>query len=139
MMDISLDLIHTTTVMPARGSRHFAEFSTCPTDRNPLLGKGLLRLPPFHAEFLLISSGDLWTHTTTRCHGCGVTFLIPQAPLSWLWTVCCVMPRRRFDLITEPLWADLSHPPSVGSARHRCCRTTVHPSLSGGEQLNPTA
>ena len=51
---------------------------TRPTIRNPLLGKALLRLPAFYAKFLLISSSDFWTFTTTGRHRCGVTVVIPQ-------------------------------------------------------------
>ena len=62
----------------------------------PIMGKGLLRLPPFYAKCLLISACDLWTSLPRAFIDVGVP---PNTPSVWYWskliswlllrTVCC--------------------------------------------------
>lgn len=62
----------------------------------PIMGKGLLRLPPFYAKCLLISARDLWTSLPRAFIDVGVP---PNTPSVWYWskliswlllrTVCC--------------------------------------------------
>ena len=92
-------------------------------------GKALLRLPAFYAVFLLISSSDLLSFTTTGCHRCGVTVVIPQVRMISLVFLTVLFSRdcsRRSDqaegfIYTEPqfLWWDLAQPTISGLVPNR--------------------
>ena len=99
---------------------------TRPTIRNPLLGKALLRLPAFYAKFLLISSSDFWTFTTTGRHRCGVTVAIPQ--VRTLRLIIPLLLRRPIETATRCIGFYLRNHiggPSSFSGSIRDCRCTI--------------
>ena len=99
---------------------------TRPTIHNPLLGKALLRLPAFYAKFLLISSSDFWTFTTTGRHRCGVTVVIPQ--VRTLRLIIPLLLRRPIEKATRCLgFYSRNHigGPSSFSGSIRDCRCTI--------------
>ena len=111
LFGVSLDLISYDDCFQSSYEKGaFVEFSLRSICRNPLLGKALLRLPAFYAVFLLISSSDLLSSTTTRCHRCGVTVVIPQVRIISLVSFTVLFSRdcsRRSDkaegfIYTEP-------------------------------------
>ena len=111
LFGVSLDLISYDDCFQSSYEKGaFVEFSLRSICRNPLLGKALLRLPAFYAVFLLISSSDLLSSTTTRFHRCGVTVVIPQVriiSLVFFTVLFCRDCSRRSDkaegfIYTEP-------------------------------------
>jgi len=68
VLSVSLDLKSNDDCWQSSFHRAFVEFSVCPSIRNPSLGKGLLRLPPFYAKCLPISFSSLLDFTTTEFH-----------------------------------------------------------------------
>ena len=111
LLDVSLDLISYDDCFQSSYEKGaFVEFSLRSICRNPLVGKALLRLPAFYAVFLLISSSDLLSFTTTGCRRCGVTVVIPQVRMISLVSFTVLFSRdcsRRSDqaegfIYTEP-------------------------------------
>ena len=96
IFDLSLDLMPHGDIKSRVTKKTFRWVLIPSICLQPIMGKGLLRLPPFYAKCLLISASDLWTSLPRAFIDVGVPPNTPSVwywskPISWLLlrTVCC--------------------------------------------------
>ena len=96
VFDLSLDLMPHGDIKSRVTKKTFRWVLIPSICSQPIMGKGLLRLPPFYAKCLLISARDLWTSLPRAFIDVGVPPNTPSVwywskPISWLLlrTVCC--------------------------------------------------
>ena len=96
IFDLSLDLMPHGDIKSRVTKKTFRWVLIPSICSQPIMGKGLLRLPPFYAKCLLISASDLWTSLPRAFIDVGVPPNTPSVwyclePISWLLlrTVCC--------------------------------------------------
>jgi hypothetical protein len=78
--DLSLDLMPHGDIKSRVTKKTFRWVLIPSICLQPIMGKGLLRLPPFYAKCLLISASDLWTSLPRAFIDVGVP---PNTPSVW--------------------------------------------------------